>query len=209
VGASCPHFNFNEGEAMANSTIEVCNLALGFIKGGRITAFDGSSEEARQCELFYTASRDQVFEEHNWNCLKNRTVLSPDATPPAYGYTNRFLLPADPYCLRVISVADASLTVITDYVIEGRYILANTTQINLEYVGLSTDVTIYSATLTVCIARRLSANMAFALTGSSSAVQLAEDQYRKTIDQARSLDSSNGATGATYVDNGYFVGILS
>lgn len=193
---------------MAQSDIEICNLALGYIKGGRITAFDGSSEEAKLCERYYSQSRDQVFEEHNWNVLTTRVVLSPDSTPPAFGFTNRFPIPADPFCIRITEITDAGGTAITDYKIEGRYILANVAQINLVYIGRVTDVTIYNPMLVACIARRLAGDISFSLTGASSAVQLNEDLYRKMLDEARSLDTSQGATGATYVDHNYLFGYL-
>lgn len=188
------------------SDIQICNLALGFLKAGRITAFDGSSEEATLCETFYEESRNQVFEQHNWFCLKTRVILSPDATAPAYEYTNRFLLPTE--CARLIVVETAIGTEITNYEIEGRYVLSDETQLNIQYVAYNTDTNLYSSMLKYCIARRLAANMCFALSGSSSAVQLAEDLYKKSLDEARSLDSSNGATGATYVSNNYMIGLL-
>ena len=186
---------------MASSDIEICNISLGYLKAGRITAFDGSSEEAKYCERFYAQSRDQVFEEHNWNVLTTRVVLSPSSIIPAFGFTYQFPLPSDPFCIRITEIKDAGGTDITDYKIEGRYILANINQINLVYIGRVVDVTTYNPMLIACIARRLAADISFPLTGASSAVQLNEDLYKKQLDEARSLDTSQGATGASYVDH--------
>lgn len=185
------------------STIDICNIALGYVKGSRITALDGSSEEARLCEALYPHARRCVFEEHNWNTLLTRTQLAPSSTVPAFQYTNQFQLPEDPKCIRVVSVMDQANNPINDYTIEGNKILANANIINIIYVGEVVDTNSYNGMLVECIARKMACFLAFNMSGIASYVSMMEDIYRKTIDEARSLDSSQGQQGATYIDHSY------
>lgn len=189
------------------SVISICNQALMFIKAGRITAFDGKSEAARVCEQAYEHARDKVFEEHNWNVCLTRMALAPLATTPAYGFTHEFLLPADPWCIRVLEVVDAQGNPVV-HKPEGRKILANTDDIRITYVARITDPSLYSPLMRECIARRLAADVVFSLTGVGSMVQLQEDLYQKVLAEARSIDASQGTQGETYIADSFIIGLL-
>lgn len=193
---------------MALSNIEIINMALGYIKAGRITALDGSSEQARLAELYYNQSRDKVLEEHIWNVAIQRVQIAPLATKPAFGYANQFQLPNDPYCVRVVKVLDASMNEIKDYELESRRILCNESLVNLIYVGSVNDVSLYTPMMVECIARRLAADIAFTVTGTATVVQQQEQAYQMALSEARSLDASQGRKGESYVSNSLMISVL-
>lgn len=193
---------------MASSNVEIINIALGYLKEERISALDGSTETARLAERYFAHARDRVFEEHIWNVCINRVQLAPLSTKPAFGFTSQFQLPSDPYCIRVVTVLDNSLTEIKNYSIEGRKLLCDESLINLIYVSRVNDPNLYSPMLVECIARRLAADLAFPITGSASQTSLHEDLYQRALAEARSLDATQGEKGVPYDNKNWLFNIF-
>ena len=88
------------------SNVDICNSALNMVGASIITSLSEDSKAARICNQRYTFVRDAVMRAHPWNCLIRRIKLGRDATAPAYKFAFRYPLPADPYCLRVLTVSD-------------------------------------------------------------------------------------------------------
>ena len=85
------------------SVVDICNSALNQIGASNIISLTEDSKSARILNQRYDFVRDAVFRAHPWNPLITRVVLAPDATAPAFEFTNQFTLPTDPFCLRVLS----------------------------------------------------------------------------------------------------------
>lgn len=89
------------------SWVQIASEGLAEIGEEPIQDFDEDNDNARACKGVYQAAADLILSLHPWNVGLRRAQLAADATAPAWGYANRFTLPAAPdYCLRVWRVRD-------------------------------------------------------------------------------------------------------
>jgi hypothetical protein len=150
---------------MSATAIEVINTALYRVGAEAIQAVTDANDRARVCNSLYGQVRDATMRGHPWNCLKARASIAADATAPAFGYTYRYPLPTDPYCLRVLKTGNKKDL----YKLEGRYILTDeAAPLSLLYVGRITDVAQWDAELENAIALRLAAEICVPLRGEQA-----------------------------------------
>jgi hypothetical protein len=186
------------------STVDIANFALNNLGASNITSLDENSKAARVVNQRYESVRDAVFRAHPWNCLINRASLAQETTTPAFGYTYQYALPTDPFCLRVLEFSNGTLSYPQDnitnntggpvFVIEGRKLLTDEGTAQIKYIGRVTDTQLYDASLTEALAARLAAEICYAITGSTSMVQIQTSLYEAKINEARFNDATEGAT---------------
>jgi len=185
------------------STVDIANYALNIIGASNISALDENSKAARLVNQRYESVRDSVFRSHPWNCLINRAELAQETSSPAFGYTYQYALPTNPYCLRVLEFSNGSLSYPQDnmfsntggpvYVIEGRKLLTDEGTARIKYIGRVTDPNEYDASLIEALAARLAMEIAYAVTGSTTVMQLAGALYDEKMKEARFVDATEGA----------------
>lgn len=186
------------------STVDIANYALNNLGASNISSLDENSKPARIVNQRYEAVRDAVFRAHPWNCLIRRAQLAQDTTAPAFGYAHQYTLPTNPFCLRVLEFSNGTLSYPQDnmtnnsggpvYVIEGRKLLTDEGTARIKYVARVTDPQQYDASLVEALAARLSAEICYAITGSTSMVQIQTQLYEAKINEARFNDATEGAT---------------
>ena len=123
---------------------------------------------------------------------------------PAFDYAYQYALPTDPYCLRVLEFQNGSMTYPYEnlvgqgnkpfFVIEGRNILTDSGTARIKYIARITDPSQYDAGLISVLAARLASEAAYAITGSTSVVQLADALYERKLREARFSDATENAT---------------
>lgn len=192
---------------MATSDVQICNLALGMIGAGRISALNDGSAEARACNAIYSSLRDEVLERHPWTFAVKRATLSQDATAPDWGYEYRYALPAD--SLRVLKVNDddvpfpaATLTqesageAITvrapaakTWEIEDTYLLTSETEIEIRYIAKVTDPTKFSPNFVKALSYRMAQDLAMQLAKNLNL----SDRYEKKFDQVLEIAAGTNA----------------
>ena len=186
------------------STVDIANFALNNLGASNITSLDENSKAARVVNQRYESVRDAVFRAHPWNCLINRASLAQETATPAFGYTYQYALPTDPFCLRVLEFSNGTLSYPQDnitnntggpvFVIEGRKLLTDEGTAKIKYIGRVTDTEQYDASLVEALAARLAAEICYAITGSTSMVQIQTSLYEAKINEARFNDATEGAT---------------
>ena len=186
-----------------SSVIDIANNALNLIGASNIISLTEDSKAARIVNQRYTSIRDAVFRAHPWNCLIRRAELAKDTVGPVYGYESSFQLPADPFCLRVLEFNNGSMGYPQDnmknskggpvFVIEGRKLLTDEGTAKIKYIGRITDAAEYDATLTDTLAARLAQEIAYAISGSTTMIQLMASLYDSKLKEARFVDSTEGA----------------
>jgi len=80
------------------------------------------------------------------------------------------------------------------FVIEGRNIVTDEGTAKIKYVARITDPNEYDSGLIEALSMRLAAEMAYAITGSTSMVQITTSAYDQSLKEARFVDSTEGAT---------------
>jgi len=169
--------------AMATG-VSICSNALLMLGAQTINDFDEGVDRAKLAANLYPTVRDDLLRNHPWNCTIKRAVLAPDAIPPAFGYAQKFELPAD--FLRVLDVTEGGVQI--DYLVEGRSILANTTILELKYVFQNEVENTWDASLVMLLTLSMAAAMAFPITQSAAAQSNMEQKLEMAKKRARSID---------------------
>lgn len=174
------------------SVVDICNSALNMLGASTITSLTEDSKAARVCNQRYEYIRDATFRSHPWNCLVNRVTLAPDSVGPAFGFTNYFTIPTDPYCLRLLELSSLDLV----HRVEGRKIATDESTLNIIYIGRNTDPNIYDTLLIETISASLAADIAYPLIGSSTLASQMYSIYINKLKEARFVDATEGTPGA-------------
>jgi hypothetical protein len=134
---------------------------------------------------------DDALTDTNWSFNTTRVTLSPDPTPPAFGYAYRYALPGD--CLKVWALDEKTHGKRPDYKVEGGYILFNDGGgLNLIYLRPVYDPTQFSGDFAIALAARIAEACALKILGSGeSADWFAKRAMRKTEDAASSESQQN------------------
>ncbi len=168
------------------SVVDICNGALNQLGATTILSLTEDSKNARLCNARYTQVRDGIFRSHPWNCLQKRTSLAKDATAPAWGFSAQFTLPAD--CLRLLYIIDYD----SNYKVEGRKILSNTSTMKILYIARITDPNEYDELLRETLSAGLGADIAYGVTSSNPVSEKMYTLFQDKLRDARFVDSTEG-----------------
>ena len=143
---------------MSLSWEDVANMGYGRIGiSSRVTSLTGSDKASIVANSNLLPCRDEVLEGWDWKAASARAQLTKDPTPPAFGYANRYMLPASPFCLVVREFRPQGI----DYVIEGRYLLtdadSDTDDVFIRYTSSVDDPSMLSALCLKAIAWKFAA----------------------------------------------------
>jgi hypothetical protein len=168
------------------SVVDICNGALNQLGATTILSLTEDSKNARLCNSRYTQIRDALFRTHPWNCLQKRIELAADTTAPAWGFTNAFTLPSD--CLRLLRILDYD----SNYKVEGRKILSNSSGMKILYVARVTDPNEYDELLRETLSASLGADIAFGVTSNNQTAKNMYELFKEKLRDARFVDSTEG-----------------
>ena len=168
------------------SVVDICNGALNQLGATTILSLTEDSKNARLCNSRYTQVRDALFRTHPWNCLQKRIQIAADSTAPAWGFTYAYTLPAD--CLRLLKILDYD----SNYKVEGRKILSNTSSMKILYVGRVTDPNEYDELLRETLSSSLGADIAFGVTSNNQTATNMYNLFKEKLRDARFVDSTEG-----------------
>lgn len=192
------------------SWVKIANLALRRLGAERIASLTEDSENARAVNDCHDTVRDYVLRLHPWNCAMERASLAANATAPAFGYAVQYTLPTDPWCLRVWRIGSGSgalarLDSSLEYKVEGRKILTDVAApLKILFIKRITDPELFDAALTVCIAAHIAAEIAYRVTNSRKAEELAIKWSEQTLARARSADAQEGTPEP--IESDYLIG---
>ena len=168
------------------SVVEICNGALNQLGATTILSLTEDSKNARLCNSRYTQVRDALFRSHPWNCLQKRIQIAADTTAPAWGFSFAYTLPAD--CLRLLKILDYD----SNYKVEGRKILSNTSSMKILYVARVTDPNEYDELLRETLSASLGADIAFGVTSNNQTASNMYNLFKEKLKDARFVDSTEG-----------------
>jgi len=172
---------------------EIVNNALGHLGAAPLTDLDSDTTKiGKLARRMWQPTADECVTDHPWNAFKVRTEdLSADPVNPPFGYSFRFALPADPYCLRVLSTEGADDTKDT-WTVEGRYLLADTSTVKLWYLRRSLDTGEWPPLFVTVMEYRMAAKLAYAVTRSLSVSNDMMKLYFAELSRARGTNGQEG-----------------
>jgi len=184
------------------SKVQMCNAALTKVGGNAILSLTEATEEGRQCNSRFNEVVDFLLQSHPWNFAIKRVTLTPLAESPDHEWEYQYLLPTNPYCLRLLDIYN-------DYPhkVEGRNILCNYTPISIHYIQRIADVNQLSAMFRELFALKLASEFAYPIAGSNAVRQDLRTEFAQMLRVARSVDAQEGTadnfrTGSWMKDRG-------
>lgn len=175
----------------ATSIVGLVNQALYMLGQKSIISMADDNEAARLCNGRYELVRDLITRAYPWNCAMERASLARSGDALLWGYDYKFTLPADPYCLRVLSMEEKEDSGYK-WKIEGRFLVTDSTTATILFLRRLKDVNKMDALLKEAIATYLAADICYALTGSSKQQDKMWALYEMKSRKAKSVDAQEG-----------------
>lgn len=169
------------------SAVDICNMALTAIGHKKITSLTEESEAARKCNVYYQQVVDAVLRAYPWNSAMVRATLAQLVGAPVFGFSYRYSLPADPYCLRVLQLEEKYM----NFKVEGRELLCDQSSAKILYIARIATGTM-DPLLIDAIAARLAAELAYPLANSPGLQANMWKLYEQKIQEAAVCDAQEG-----------------
>jgi len=176
--------------------VSICSNALRKLGDDPITSLTDNTERARLCNAFYEPVRDSVLRVHPWNFAISRQELSKLTTTPVFDYAYAYALPTSPYCLRVLKMEYDDY----EFKVEGRTLLSDHSAAKILYVAKIDNPGLFDSMFIETLTARLSAELAYSITGSNSLSKQMWDLYEMKLSEARSIDGQEGFTDSIVSD---------
>ena len=165
------------------SPVDIANLALTQLGQPGIVTLTDDASRAVAINLVYGLVRDSVLRCHPWNFAQKRAQLSQLADAPAFGWSYQSQLPNDYIRLTRCELLS------TDFRVEGRVVLSNTTPIKILYTARIEDSEQYDSLFIDCFATKLAMEICLEVTGSRELMQQLNVVYERKLSLATFQDS--------------------
>jgi hypothetical protein len=194
---------------MANET-DFLNDALGQIGAMPISAIDDQSTNANYCLRFWPTLRQAMIRTHHWNFAMARRVLHQDPTAPAFEFIYQYQLPAE--LLKVVEFNGSGVITNPDaswpyswtsrYIIEGRMLLTNDTEVRIVYLQDVTNPDLWDSMFYQAAAAWLASKLAAAIQKSEKMAQVKLEEAMKIfLPLAMAVDGQEGTELPSTIDN--------
>lgn len=171
-----------------SSIVAICNRGLQKLGADHIMSLDENTKEARECKLAFEPTRDSELRAHAWNFAVKRMAIPASGTAPAFGYSYAYPLPSD--CLRLLKNDHREEVYPRAWKLESRAILTNESgPLLIRYIARITDPSVYDATFVEALSCKLAMELCEALTQSNTKRQLAAEEYKAAIREARRVNA--------------------
>ena len=170
------------------SKVDICNEALNVLGANTIASLTETSTTAVLCNRIYDTEVDYLLRQHPWNSALQEANLAAVTGTPVVGWLYKFLMPTDPYCLRVINVYDTSDNE-ENFECRGRHIYADVSSIDLIYVGRMADPSEYDSMFMKTLVDLLAYRLAYPVTRSKETTETMFAAFRNSLSEAMSVDS--------------------
>jgi hypothetical protein len=170
--------------------VGICNMALGWLGAGTITALTEASTLGELCAANFNPVRDAVLEERAWRFATQRRSVAADPVAPAYGAAYRYLIPSQ--VIRVLEVSDGADQLL-DWQREGDYVITDqASPIYLRSVERVDDTARWTPGFTMSMATRLAATLAITLTENRALQADLWSLYARRLQEAGAKDGMQG-----------------
>ena len=178
---------------MADSDVDIANMALTLLGQASIVDLDEQVDAARAIKRVYTIALDAVLRDHNWNFAQVRVGLARHDVAPVWDFAYQYVLPSDPYCLRVLETSlDSSepwrIETYKTAAEQSRVIVTDATSIKILYLARLTDVILWDALFADAFAFEIAFRASFAITSDATLQKNLQIEKEAAWRRARSRD---------------------
>lgn len=185
---------------MPATTTEVCNMALLKCATNQISDYSTDvTPNGVKCRMFYPLVSDAMLRSYSWNFAQTRTKLTQEADTPSSGYDYAYILPTNPYCLRVLGMIDPDTDEYYDalsypWQIEGREFLCDVDDVYIRYIKRA-DISEYDSLAAMCLVYLLAAELYPAIKqGEKLPAEIYEFLIKIWLPTTRSVDAQEKST---------------
>lgn len=176
------------------SEVSICNQAISWVGGTRITSLDDGTKEANLCKDNYAALRDAVLSEGAWTFATTRFIPAADAASPAYGYAYSFSISNT--ILTVLEVQNQSTVPngsnTLDWRMEGNAILCDEQIIYVKAIEQITDPNEFHPLFVQALSARIALDICIPLTRNKALMRDMGALYQEKLETALFVDGSQG-----------------
>lgn len=169
------------------TAVSISSNALLELGDASISDFGEENPRARLAASLYDQVRDATLRAHPWNCATSRVILAPDSETPAFSWAYQFQVPDD--WLRTLQVGEEDIP--EPYAMEGRKFLANTNVLYVRYIFRNESEGTWDSMLVHAMMLHMKLRMCYPLTKSTSAAQLAAQEYQAFLKTCRAVDGQD------------------
>lgn len=173
------------------SEVQICNLALLSIGQQSIVSLDDGTSSADNCKTLLYDLADEVIALGPWtSCVFRQDLALISGEPTSVEWLYNYMLPTDPYCLKVLNITNAGYEV--PFAIEGRVLRTNASSITIKYIGRPASTEDYDIYLRRTVVARLALGLAYTNTGTATTVQFAQQMYDRILKESRTFNNQQG-----------------
>ena len=167
---------------MVISDVVICNFGLNLLGVEEITSLNEASRAANVCKTAYSLSKEALLRSHFWNFSKKRSILTPDPTPPSFGYSYQFSIPPEALVWRFIDCDE-------QVVQEGRKLLTNVSTLKIVFISNGITEADFDPLFSKALSIRIAADTCHKLTQNVSLGQKLEQDFDKCIAEAKRMNA--------------------
>jgi len=177
---------------MASSETDIVNVALILLGQPTILQLDDDNDVARTANTLWADVRDAVLSEHPWNRCTKIVTLSKTPRDPGWvtterSYSYEYLYPPD--CLRLLEPEDDLAKWEAGVSSTGEAVVwSDTDGLTVKYICRNTNVSQYSAWLSLALSKKMAAELALPITQSLSKATNAATAYDVHLRKAKGMD---------------------
>lgn len=182
----------------AISDVSICNGGLIKLGADTITSLDQDTKNARLCKARFALLRNMVLESHPWKFATKVVELPSIDGTPELDYTYQFALPADYICMQRADDWKIDFEVFNDV------LYANYAPLKIKYTFENTNTGMYTYSFAEVLSWRIAADLAYAITNSTTVADLMIKGYEAELRVARFNSAKNqspqGPIADTFID---------
>ncbi len=169
------------------SAISICSNALQLLGDDPIASFTENTKRARLCANLWPQTRDWLFRQHTWTCLRRTVVLPAEATAYSTDWDYSYVLPGD--WVRTVQVGERGER--TDFEQQGRRILTDRATLPLVYIAAIEDPAQWDDALVDVASAEMAARLAYPVTQSASLAQAKRQEANYALRVAKAISGQD------------------
>lgn len=182
--------------SLPTSSVDICNLSCDVVGEAPIATISPPvTNTEKKLARNYDLCRRKAARIGIWNCCKARAIITRDSVAPAFGFSDRYLLPNDSVRFLRVDDTDSAYTSTMDWKVEGRYLLANASGANslkVHYVRDETDITIWDPLFTELVVLMTALSISYQITKQQKLTEQINKLISMALPDALSVDGQEG-----------------